>query len=380
MDTGPIKKVPTFKSGNFIFSGRHQAPEIETLHVWGLVLYKTVSDLPILPVWSSQLEETLIRRSIFGTAALEGNPLKEEEVGKIISETGQPEKSARAEQEIRNLKAAYQFIRELTPATTPPAIDEALIKKVHALITAHIEHPYNVPGLYRNHKVQVGDKDHGGVYTPPKCLLDIEKLMQEFILWINSDQMLAVNPYVRAALAHYHLGLIHPFGDGNGRVARIIEALLLRLSGQKYVPTMLSNYYYRNMDEYFRAFSITRKDKDSDVSPFIKFVLKGVIDSLEEIKNRITYFIRLLALRDHFAALHREKAIIQRQHDLLTLLLQLQDAKPFSLQDLFNTPSMNTLYRNVSERTARRDLKKLLEMNLLTCVDDQHTLNIEALG
>jgi Fic family protein len=192
--------------------------------------------------------------------------------------------------------------------------------------------------------------------------------------------MLATTPYFRAALAHYHLGLIHPFSDGNGRVARIIEALLLRLSGQKYVPTMLSNYYYRNMDEYFRAFSITRKDKESDVSPFIKFVLKGVIDSLEEIKNRITYFIRRLALRDHFAALQREKAIIQRQHDLLTLLLQLQDAKPFSLQDLFNTPSINTLYRNVSERTARRDLKKLMEMNLLTCVNDQYTLNLEALG
>ncbi len=378
MDTEPIKKVPIFKSGNFIFSRRHQDPEIETLHVWGLVLYKTVSDLPILPAWSSQLEETIIRRSIFGTAALEGNPLKEEEVGKIIGDKSQPEKSARAEQEIRNLKAAYQFIRELTPASTPPVIDEALIKKVHALITAHIEHPNNVPGLYRNHKVQVGDEDHGGVYTPPKCLPDIEKLMQAFILWINSDQMLATNPYFRAALAHYHLGLIHPFSDGNGRVARIFEALLLRLSGQKYVPTMLSNYYYRNMDEYFRAFSITRKDKESDVSPFIKFVLKGVIDSLEEIKNRITYFIRRLALRDHYAALHREKTIIQRQYDLLTMLLQ--DLKPFTLPDLFGTSPMNTLYRNVSERTARRDLKKLLEMNLLTCMNDQYTLNLEALG
>jgi len=71
MDTDQVKKVSTFKSGNFIFSRQRQDPEIETLHVWGLVLYKTVSDLPILPAWSSQLEETLIRRSIFGTAALD---------------------------------------------------------------------------------------------------------------------------------------------------------------------------------------------------------------------------------------------------------------------------------------------------------------------
>lgn len=378
MDTSPVKKVPTFKSGHFVFSCHHQDPEIDTLHVWGLVLYKTVRDLPILPAWSSQLEETLIRRSIFGTAAIEGNPLKEEEVGKIISETDQPKKSARAEQEIRNLKAAYQFIRELTPEPTPPVIDEELIRKVHALVTAHIEHPDNEPGLYRNQKVHVGDEDHGGIYTPPKCLPDIEKIMKEFILWINSEEMLATNPYFRAALAHYHLGLIHPFSDGNGRVARIIEALLLRLSGQKYVPTMLSNYYYRNIDEYFRAFSITRKNKENDVSPFLKFVLKGVIDSLEEIKNRITYFIRRLALRDHYASLHREKAIIQRQHDFLTVLLQ--NSIPFTLQNLFDTSPMNTLYRNVSERTARRDLKKLVEMNLLTSTNDQYALNHEALG
>lgn len=378
MDISPVKKVSTFKSGHFVFSRRYQDSEMNNLHLWSMVLYKTVSDLPILPAWSSQLEETLIRRSIFGTAALEGNPLKEEEVGKIINATDNPTKSARAEQEIRNLKAAYQFIRELSPEPTPPVIDEEIIKKVHALITAHIEHPYNVPGLYRNHKVQVGDKDHGGVYTPPKCLPDIEKLMKEFIPWINSEEMLAMDPYCRAALVHYHLGLIHPFGDGNGRVARIIEALLLRLSGLKYIPTMLSNYYYRNMDEYFRVFSITRKNKENDVSPFLKFVLKGVVDSLEEIKNRITYLIRRLALSDYHATLHREKAIIQRQHDLLTMLLQ--DPKPFTLQNLFDTSPMNTLYRNVSERTARRDLKKLAEMNLLTCTNDQHALNLEVLG
>jgi Fic family protein len=101
---------------------------------------------------------------------------------------------------------------------------------------------------------------------------------------------------------------------------------------------------------------------------------------LEEIKNRITVFIRRLALTDHYASLHREKTIIQRQHDLLTMLLQFQDVRQFALASLFNAPPLNTLYRNVSERTARRDLKKLMEMNLLTCVNERYALNLEALG
>jgi Fic family protein len=96
-----------------------------------------------------------------------------------------------------------------------------------------------MPGQYRNHIVKVGNADHGNVYTPPKCLADIENLMREFLEWINSDSITSLNPILRAGLAHYNMGLIHPFGDGNGRTARLIEALLMKSSGIRYVPIML---------------------------------------------------------------------------------------------------------------------------------------------
>jgi Fic family protein len=88
----------------------------------------------------------------------------------------------------------------------------------------------------------------------------------------------------------------------------------------------------------------------------------------------------IAAAAGNYVSLHREKAIIQRQHDLLTMLLQFEDVRQFFLPNLFNAPPLNALYRNVSERTARRDLKKLMEMNLLTCVNDRYALNLEALG
>lgn len=137
-----------------------------------------------------------------------------------------------------------------------------------------------MPGQYRNHIVKVGNADHGNVYTPPKCLADIENLMREFLEWINSDSITSLNPILRAGLAHYNMGLIHPFGDGNGRTARLIEALLMKSSGIRYVPIMLSNFYYAHINEYCRAFSLTRKDKEHTVTTFLEFVLKGVIESL----------------------------------------------------------------------------------------------------
>jgi Fic family protein len=365
------KKVTTFKSGYFSFSRKYSVRELQP---------ETVKDLPILPVLATDLEQDLIRRSIFGTAALEGNPLTEERVAEIIinSEIIQPE--ARAEIEIKNLKNTYDLLKTIDTFEAPPMIDEDLIKTVHKTITLGIEDNQNNPGQYRNHLVRVGDIQHGGVYTPPKILKDIEMLMSGFIEWINSEEILSLDKEIRAALAHYYLGLIHPFGDGNGRTARFIEALILRLSGLKYVPVMLSNYYYRNLDEYFWVFSKSIKSNSNDVTPFLKFVLAGFVESLKEIKERIVFYIRKFSLRDFYASLKENKTITQRQHDLLIVLLE-NNFPAFKLNDLYNLTTLNILYRQVSERTARRDLDKLKKMGLVKPTEDnKYITNMEVLG
>lgn len=374
------KKVTTFKSGYFSFSRKYSVRELQPLRIEARVLYETVKDLPILPVLATDLEQDLIRRSIFGTAALEGNPLTEERVAEIIinSEIIQPE--ARAEIEIKNLKNTYDLLKTIDTFEAPPMIDEDLIKTVHKTITLGIEDNQNNPGQYRNHLVRVGDIQHGGVYTPPKILKDIEMLMSGFIEWINSEEILSLDKEIRAALAHYYLGLIHPFGDGNGRTARFIEALILRLSGLKYVPVMLSNYYYRNLDEYFWVFSKSIKSNDNDVTPFLKFVLAGFVESLKEIKERIVFYIRKFSLRDFYASLKENKTITQRQHDLLIVLLE-NNFPAFKLNDLYNLTTLNILYRQVSERTARRDLDKLKKMGLVKPTEDnKYITNMEVLG
>ena len=373
-----VKKVSTFKSGNFVFSRNYNEGELSPLLLQSRILYETVRDLPILPELSAQIEEELIRRSIFGTAALEGNPLTEERVGEIISEAPEGQRMGRAEKEIRNLKDAYDsFVRGWQIPETVSKLEEDLIRQIHSIITHDIEHEYNVPGQYRNHLVKVGDAEHGGVYTPPQVLTDIQTLMKEFTRWINSEEILNLDPVIRAALAHYHFGLIHPFGDGNGRTARLIEALLMRLGGMKYVPIMLSNFYYRNTDDYFWTFSKARKSAEHDVTPFVGFVLRGVVESLNEIKGRIIFFIRKFALRDYYTFLRTGKQITQRQHDLL--IIALDELTPFALGDLFIVSPFNVLYRNASERTARRDLKKLSEARLLHITEGKYRLNLQVL-
>jgi Fic family protein len=379
MDNNIIKKVMTFKSGNFVFSAKHNVAELSNLLFKARLLYGTIADLPILPEWSAYLDEELIRRSIFSTAAIEGNPLKEEEVGKIIVEQpGDRKNDSEAKKAILNLKQVYGYIKTIGPKTESYELTEEFIKEIHRIITTDLDYKDNLPGAYRNHIVKVGDQEHGGTYTPPKCLPDIVKLMKEFVEWINCREVMALDGLIRAALAHYHLGLIHAFGNGNGRAIRIVEAMLIRVSGIKYVPAMLSNYYYRKIDDYYFAFSLARKNRDHDVTIFLKFMLEGVIDSLNEIKGSVTFRIRVLVMRDYGASLHSKRLITQRQYDLLCMLLD--SMKKISLKDLFSVSPYNSLYRNISERTARRDIYKLLELKILSQENGDYVLDLKSLG
>lgn len=377
MDTGNIEgvlRVMTLKSGWFPFSAHYDQDGLEKLLIKAGVLKETVAGLPVLPWLASHLEEETIRKSIHSTAAIEGNPLSEEQVGAILSAEDQSRQLAADEQEILNLKAAYAYCRELRPVTGPYLLKENAIRKIHFLLTDKVAHPYNAPGAYRNHKVQVGDAKHGGVYTPPKMLADINYLMRSLVSWANSPALLEEDPLVRAALVHFHLARIHPFSDGNGRTARLVEALCLQPHGLGSLPKMLSNYYYMHTDEYYWAFSQAERHPDHDVTSFVAFVLEAAVASLYDLKDRMIYSIRRHALRDFYAFMLRAKSLTQRQHDLLILLLE-TGARP-ALADLYRDQRLNILYRNVSERTAMRDLKKLMEQRLLVRDKDSHyTLN-----
>jgi Fic family protein len=373
-----MKEFLTFKSGKFYFSDIYDEKKINNLLVRAIVLNETVVDLPILPELSSHLEPDIMYRSISGTAMIEGNPITGEDVKKIADGEDIDIYTKKDKQEIKNLIKAYNLLSSIEISKEPFVLTEEIIKKVHKIITSDVPDENNVPGQYRNGIVYVEDKAHGGKYTPPKILVDIKNLMAEFIVWINSEDILTLDPFLRAALAHYHFCLIHPFWDGNGRTARLIEAILLQASNIKYVPRELSNYYYKNVDDYYISFSKSIKLK-KDVTPFIAFMLTASVESLKGIKNSIIYFIRKFSLKDLYTFEKQRKSITKRQFDLLSLLLD--DPIEFTLKDLLEKNPYSILYGKVSTQTARRDLKKLAKMKLLDLVENnKYYLNLRALG
>lgn len=367
----------TLRSGKFVFSCDHDATLIREKQIEAQTLYNTVCDLPILPAMAAQLETELIRKSIFGTAAIEGNTLNEEEVQAVMDSPSREKLRSRSEKEVVRLQALYRALEKESRPDKSYTVRERTIKSIHKILTEGLDYHHNSPGKYRNEIVKVGDRNHGGEYTPPKILEDVKLLMRKFCAWINSDGMLDGDPMLRAGLAHYHLAKIHPFQDGNGRTARFLEALILARAGYKYLPPMMSNHYYKNIDDYFITFSECRRKKS--VTPFLSFYLDGVISNIREIREQIVFSIRQLSLKDFLTFQRREKQLTQRQHDLLQILLE--TFEPFTLGDLFSSPTLKPLYQNVSEATARRDIKKLLQnAHILEKEKGKFSLNFRLLG
>ncbi|MCK5035246.1 MAG: Fic family protein [Candidatus Sabulitectum sp.] len=373
-----MREFLTYKSGKFCFCHEFNSLELAPSLLRATILNETICDLPILPELASSIEPEIMYSSISATAAIEGNPIPEEDVKLIAEGEDVDGYSKKDKQEILNLIEAYDLLSRIKPSSASFQLTEDLICTLHKLVTHDIPHEHNKPGEYRDGLVRVGDKAHGGVYTPPKIIEDIRNLMEIFIEWINCDDVVDLNPFVRAALAHYYFCIIHPFWDGNGRTARLLETVILETSNVKYVPRELSNYYYKHVDEYYIAFSQSIKLK-RDPTPFLAFSLTGAISGLTGIKSSIIRFIRILALKDFYSNLRKKKKLTSRQYGLLSILLD--SPTVFTLKDLNTKPLFSALYLRVSTQTARRDLKKLTEARYLAANDEgECSLNMHVLG
>src|SRR5262249_51025126 len=133
-----------------------------------------------------------------------------------------------------------------------------------------------VPGEYRDHWAVVG-RYRG---APPE---DCGYLVQRLCDWLSGDafrpatqSMTVAFALIRAVLAHLYLVWIHPFGDGNGRTARLVELLILLSSG---VPQpavhLLSNHYNTTRPEYYRQ--LDSASRNQDLRPFLLYAISGFV-------------------------------------------------------------------------------------------------------
>lgn len=187
-----------------------------------------------------------------------------------------------------------RYVGERVERNPAAPVTEGLILESHRILTQDINYPYNEPGRYRNHSVTVGN------YRPPPTGEEVRRLMAEFVRWFNTGLPTHWDPVLRVIVAHFYVVSIHPFGDGNGRTSRAVESFLLYKAGvnvRGYYS--LSNYYYQNRPEYIANLNIVRQSDVFNLTPFVEFALRGLVQELKAVHAEVLEEVRIIAFRDY---------------------------------------------------------------------------------
>jgi Fic family protein len=399
-------KVANMGWSKFDFEYRYEVEGLISPIVLIEAYKEAALNLVLPPEWQEQLDKLNRVRAVYGTTALEGNPLSEAEVSHQVELLDQQRgekgsaKITREQLQIRNSDSAQSWVRNRFKPGSPP-ITTADIQEMHQMITQNSDMTNNIPGRFRTFSVTVGSPEAGGVHVGAPHD-EIPSLMEGYIQFVNSRRMTEAHPVVRALLAHFFLVTIHPFGDGNGRVSRLVEAGILFQQGYNVHGFYgLSNYFYQNEQQYKTLLQASRCKQPFDTTNLINFGVKGFAEELRGINNFIKTKLNRVVYRTMLVRAFnkrvgsRRKLLNQREYNLLEfLLVETEPIDPFSpspsrkikFSELSAAPYVKGAYRTVTPRTFYREISRLGQLGFIS-FDRVETekdwiveLNFEAIG
>lgn len=279
-----------------------------------------LAGVPLKPGLHEHFNQLFLAKGAHATTAIEGNTLTEEEVLQHLRGTLKlPASKQYLAREVDNIirvandiwKDPWDRYKELSPE---------LIRDFNRRVLEELTlEPHVVPGATRTYSVGVG------TYLAAPAA-DCDYLLGRLCTWLNervageTTEQRMTYAIVKAVLAHMYLAWIHPFGDGNGRTARLMESQILVQSG---VPMpaahLLSNHYNSVRTEYYRQLASATK---GDVFPFLLFAVRGFVDGLRDQIKLVRDEQLASACRDFVNEVfesRRSKSDLRRMHLVLDL-------------------------------------------------------------
>lgn len=218
------------------------------------------------------------------TTAIEGNTLTEEQVGGILRGTYKaPPSRDYQEREVRNVLEALMTIDDQIKRGVYPAITPDLIAAYNRKVLDGTNYEAHVvPGEVRTDPLIVA----GYRGAPAE---DCNHLLSRLCEWLDGDTFRSDDPELRFALAvasaiytPLYIAWIHPFGDGNGRTARLVEFLILARCGMVPLPAAhpLSNHYNLTRDQYYRE--LAESSRARRTTNLLTYAVQGLVDGIRD--------------------------------------------------------------------------------------------------
>jgi Fic family protein len=245
-----------------------------------------INGVPLLPETARQLLQLYVSKGAHGTTSIEGNTLSEEQVLQLVDGTLKlPKSQEYLALEVNNVLRACNLIAADVKEGRSTYLSPERITLFNQMVLDGLELEQGViPGEWRTYSVGVP----GYLGAPAE---DCAYLVGRLCEWLNgsdfaasaddSGQMVFFKTLLKALVAHLYIAWIHPFGDGNGRTARLIEVEVLLQSGLVSMPAahLLSNHYNLTRTQYYRELDRASKS-GGDVTGFLEYALQGFVDGL----------------------------------------------------------------------------------------------------
>lgn len=324
---------------------------------------------PLPPGIANEMEQVYLAKGARASAAIEGNSLNEEQAEAAVEGRLEvPESQEYLQQELENVIRALVGIEREVHQTGRFDISPAMLCELNEKVLEGLEsEDHVVPGEFRTDGIVVGSVYRG---APPQ---DCEFLVQTMCDWLNGsdfhrdggdhakDFLFAM---LKAVVAHVYIAWIHPFGDGNGRTARLVEFGILAAAGVPSVAAhLLSNHYNATRSNYYRFLEHASRS-GGDLNPFLAYAAEGFVDQLQQQLNSVHEWIVEASWTNYVHSLFMATTkTAKRQRDLVLALPSDEFVPRAALTTL--TPRLAEAYATKKSKTVTRDLNALEEKKLI---------------
>jgi len=339
----------------------------------------------LLPELAKEMHQVYLAKGALATTAIEGNTLREDEVEAFLKgELELPPSREYLEQEIKNIVDACNKIGEKILTFQDLSLSTKEIREYNRDVLHNLKVESNVtPGEYRMDRVGVGKYLGAPAEDCPYLMDRLVSMLQEItdpehpVLGKGFE---IASGILAAILAHLYIAWIHPFGDGNGRTARLLEFRFLLEAG---APTpaahLLSNHYNKTRTEYYIKLHESSK-RDDGISQFLEYALQGFIDGLDEQINLVqdqqrdivwAHLVNQSFAKDTSPTAHRKR-------ELVFSLTNAKDPVEIDLKEIRRlSPELSDEYANKTKKTLTRDIKNLLGQHLIVKEGDKVKANTD---
>lgn len=323
----------------------------------------------LAPDVARQLYSVTLVKGAVATTAIEGNTLSEEQVMAALE--GESSIPPSQEYQLVEIENVLNAIGEIGDAVIQhekiPLNRERLDHWNQMLLEGTVHEPDAIPGQVRTHSVIVGGRYRGAPAEDLDLLID---KLTEFLasdLFVDEDLVLQFGlNLIKAVVAHIYIAWIHPYGDGNGRTARLVEAQILAESG---IPlpaiNLLSDHYNLTRQRYANEIAATSTSGGS-LDSFILYAVEGYVDGLRQQVEIVRGYQVVAAFENYVYELAESwgpGAPSKRRRDVV---LALSPDTPTPKEEI---PILSTelaeAYKDVTSKTITRDVNALLADDLI---------------